>query len=348
MQIHRQIRTGFLALAVIALTAFSFASPLRAQTADDLNATQSPDSNSILQAGSSQSSYTGDPFAKLFAGQTQDEAAAGGYPPSPQTGSSRSSEAPPHFEIQGMVQWRNLNENVNINTSGAATGTGFNLSRDLGLSGQTPGFLFRFLWTPEKVILHATSLLRVEYGQIDRTHTRTLTGEINFEGETYPIGAAIQTQLHNGSFEVAYAPLWGTAKYRIGPQFVFQDLIVNLKLKGATLSSPTPVSVTSNNSNFVFQLGFDFELMPVKQVDIYGHLGAIPCCGGGWTGSQSEFGVKYYVTRSVSIIGGVRQNSLTRSFTAGPKTVNGITFGPVSASLEWVGVGPFVGATYRF
>jgi hypothetical protein len=42
---------------------------------------------------------------------------------------------------------------VNISTSNNS----FNLSRTLGLSGQTPGFLFRFLWTPEKKILGATS-----------------------------------------------------------------------------------------------------------------------------------------------------------------------------------------------
>jgi hypothetical protein len=351
VQIHGQIRTRFLPLAVMAvmaLTAFSIASPLRAQGADDLNATPLSDVHSVLQADSSSSSYVGDPFAKLFAGQAQDEGAAGGYPGSPKTGRSSPSEAPPHYEIEGFVQWRNLNESANINTSGTATGLAFNVSKDLGLSGQTPGFLFRFLWTPEKVILHASSLLRVEYGQIDRTKTHVVTGEITFEGQTYPIGAAIQTQLHNGSFEAAYAPLWGIPKFKIGPQFVFQDLIVNIRLAGSTLSSTAPVTVTSNNSNFVFQLGFAFDLTPVKQVDIYGHLGAIPCCGGGWTGTQSEFGVKFYVARSVSIIGGVRQNSLTRSFTAGPKTVNGETFGPVSASLGWSGVGPFFGASYRF
>jgi hypothetical protein len=350
MQIFRQICRRFLPLAVIALTAFSIASSPRAQAADDLNATPSPDLHSVFQADSSASSYVGDPFAKLFAGQAQlDETAAGGYPGSPQRGAHPSPTwAPTHYEIEGFVQWRNLNQDVNINTSGTATGTSFNLSRDLGLSGQTPGFLFRFLWTPQKKILHASSLLRVEYGQIDRTKTRILTREITFEGETYFVGASLKTQTHNASFEAAYAPLWGTDKFKIGPQFVFQDLIINVKLAGSTLSSTAPVTVTSNNSNFVFQLGFDFEITPVKQVDIYGHLGAIPCCGGGWTGTQSEFGVKYYVSRSVSVIGGVRQNSLTRSFTAGPKTVNGITFGPVSASLEWVGVGPFFGASYRF
>jgi hypothetical protein len=220
---YMQICRRFPSLAVMALSAFSITSVsmVRAQAADDLNATQSPTLNSGLQADSSRASSVGDPFAKLFGGQAQETAAAGGYPGSPKTGSSSSSEVPPHFEIQGMVQWRNLNENVNINTSGAATGTAFNLSRDLGLSGQTPGFLFRFLWTPEKKILHASSLLRVEYGQINRTHTRTLTGEINFEGETYPVGAAIQTQLHNASFAAAYAPLWGNDKFRIGPLFVF-------------------------------------------------------------------------------------------------------------------------------
>jgi hypothetical protein len=236
MQIYRQ----FLLVAVIVLATISMTSSLHAQAGDNPNATQSPDLNSVLQTDSPRSPYAGDPFAKFFAGQAEDEAATAGYPPSPKTGSSGSAWAPTHFEIQGMVQWRNLNENVNINTSGAATGTGFDLSRDLGLSGQTPGFLFRFLWTPEKKILHASSLLRVEYGQIDRTHTRALTGEINFEGEVYPVGAAIQTQLHNASFEAAYAPLWGTDKYRIGPMFVFQDLIINHKLTGATLSSRAP------------------------------------------------------------------------------------------------------------
>jgi hypothetical protein len=344
-----KIRRQFLLLAVTPLTTFLTASPLCAQAGDDSVATQLPGLHSVLQADPSSLSYVGDPFTKLFAGQAQDAAEAGGYPPSPQRASSgASSWAPTHFEIQGFVQWRNLNQDVNINTSGTATGTSFNLSRDLGLSGQTPGFLFRFLWTPEKKILHASSLLRVEYGQLNRTKTHVLTREITFEGETYTVGAAVQTHAHNASFEAAYAPLWGNNKFKIGPQFVFQDLVVNVRLSGATLSSTTPVVVTSNNNNFVFQLGFDFELTPVRQVDIYGHLGAIPCCGGGWTGTQSEFGVKYYVARSFSIIGGVRQNSLTRSFTAGPKTENGITFGPVHASLEWVGVGPFVGASFRW
>ena len=335
MQIYRR----FLALAVIAIAVFSMTSSLRAQGTDDSNV------KSVLQADSARSPYVGDPFAKLFAIQADGSAAAGGYPASPQMPSSNSpSWAATHFEILGMVQWRDLNQNVNIST----TNTGFNLSKDLGLSGQTPGFLFRFLWTPDKKILGAKSQLRVEYGAITRTRTHTLTGEINFEGVVYPIGAALQTQNQNKSFEAVYSPMWGNDKFRIGPEFVFQDLIVNLKLTGATLSSPTPVTVTANSSNFVFQLGFNFDWTPVRQVDVYGFLGAIPCCGGGWTGTQSEFGLKYYVARSFSIVGGVRQGSLTRSFTVGPTTVNGETFGPVTGSIGWSGAGPFVGATYRF
>lgn len=315
---------------------------LRAQGWDDLS---SPGLNSVLQADSARSSYVRDPFTKLLAGQAQDEATGGGYPASPQMhASSSSSWAPTHFEILGMVQWRDLNQSLNIST----TNTGFNLSRDLGLAGQTPGFLFRFWWTPEKKILRAKSQLRVEYGQIDRTKTRTLTGEIDFEDVVYPVGAALQAQDQNRSFEVAYSPMWGNDKFRIGPLFVFQDLIINLKLTGATLSSPTPVSVAADESDFVFQLGFNFDWTPVKQVDVYGWLGAIPCCGGGWTGTQSEFGLKYYLARSFSIVGGVRQGSLTFSSTVGPKTVNGETFGPVHGTIGWSGVGPFVGATYRF
>jgi hypothetical protein len=341
MQIHRR----FLPLPAVALMGFAMASSLRAQGVDDSNGTRLADLNSVLQADSARRLNVGDPFTKLFAIQADDSAAVGGYPASPQMHSSSSSSwAPTHFEIEGMAQWRNLNQSVNIST----TNTGFNLSRDLGLSGQTPGFLFRFLWTPGKKILGAKSQLRVEYGQITRTNTRTLTGEINFEDVVYPVGAALQAQDQTKSFEVAYSPMWGNDKFRIGPLFVFQDLIVNVKLTGATLSSQTPTTVASNNSDFVFQLGFNFDLTPVKQVDLYGFLGAIPCCGGGWTGTQSEFGLKYYLNRSFSIVGGVRQGSLTFSSTVGPITVNGETFGPVHGTIGWSGVGPFIGATYRF
>src|SRR5271167_4284557 len=159
-----QIYPRFLTFAVVALTALATIPSLRAQGTDDLNV------NSVLQADSARSSYVGGPSTKLFAIQPGDPAAAGGYPASPQMHSSNSpSSAPTHFEILGMVQWRDLNQNVNIST----TNTGFNLSRDLGLSGQTPGFLFRFLWTPDKKILGAKSQLRVEYGQITRTRTHT-------------------------------------------------------------------------------------------------------------------------------------------------------------------------------
>ncbi len=346
-----QIPKRFLPLVAITLTAFFTASLLRAQGGNNSSATPSPDVRSVLQADSASSSYVGDPFAKLFARQADDAAAAGGYPASPQMGSSSSSWAPAHFEIQGIAQWKNLNQNVNLSatcvgTTCPLTGTGFNLSKDLGLSGQTPGPLVRFLWMPERKILGATSLVRVEWSETTRTKNHTTTTEIDIGDVVFPAGTTLQAQLKNRSFELAYAPEWGNDKFRIGPMFVYQHLGVDVILKNLTPGAPPPTNVSVNVPNNIFQLGLDFEYTPVKEINAYGHAGFIPCCGGGWHEADTEFGLKYYLARSFSIIGGVRYTYLKRDF-AGSITEDSTTVA-ANGSLKWPGVGPFVGATFRF
>jgi hypothetical protein len=99
-------------------------------------------------------------------------------------------------------------------------------------------------------------------------------------------------------------------------------------------------------------MGVDFDYTPVQQLDIYGRSGWIPCCGGGYHGNETEFGAKYYIRRNFSILGGFKYVWLKRDFNAPSTTFTladqSVTLGPFSGFIKFPGIGPFVGASYRF
>jgi len=200
------------------------------------------------------------------------------------------------------------------------------------------GPLFRFIWTPEKKILHATSKVWVEYGQIDRSRTKTISGSFAFAGRIYLVDSTLKTELNTKQFEMGYAPRWGNDTFRIGPSFTYERLDVDFILTDLTPGAPPPIRREVNVPNNVFLVGGDFDYTPTNRIDAYGHLGAVPCCGGGWHVFESEFGTKYFFTRHISVMGGVRYSYLRRDFdlpetavTSGDQTV---TVGPFSGSLK--------------
>lgn len=274
-----------------------------------------------------------------------------GYPGAsalpPQTSQHQRSEwSPTHFEFEGIAQWRNLSSSSQVSVG--PENPVINLNRDLALGGQAVGPLFRFIWKPDKKLLGATSKVRVEYGQITRSHTQTLSTSIDFEGQTYPINATLKSELKSKSFEIAWSPQWGNDKFRIGPMVAYQHLNVIFTLTNLSPGAQPPITREVPNPNNVVLLGLDFDYAPVKQISLYGFGGAIPCCGGGYHEWDSEFGVKYHLIRELSFTGGLRYAYLKRDFTAGPFTVNAESVGPFSGSIKVPGLGPFVGISYRF
>jgi hypothetical protein len=219
-------------------------------------------------------------------------AAPAAYPAGVPLPHGSSNEWPPaHFEILGFAQWRNLSSNSGFSSSyclpsGCVTNTG-TFSNNLGLSGFGVGPDFRFIWTPEKKILNATSKMWVEYGQINRSKTRTISGSFTFLGVTYVINSTLQAQLNTKQFELGYAPRWGNDKFRIGPMFEYQRLSVDFTLNNLTTGAPPPAHRSVNFPNNIVLLGIDFDYMPIRQFDVFGRTGWIPCCGGGWHGERN-------------------------------------------------------------
>jgi hypothetical protein len=275
-------------------------------------------------------------------GRPADLAAPAAYPAA---GSSASNSDPTHFEIEGFVQWRNLSNSANVSTANQGN---ISLSKDLGIGKQAAGPLFRFIWTPDRKIWGASSKIWVEYGQIDRSHTVTTDRTFTFDGRIFAVNSTLKAELNTKQFELGYAPRWGNDKFKIGPSVTYEHLGVEFILTDLTPGAPPPIKKDVNVPNNLVLIGADFDYTPVERFDAYAKLGVVPCCGGGWHVFESEFGAKYYFLRSVSVLGGIRYQYFRRDFDVKATTVNGTTVGPFHGSLKFPGVGPFVGASFRF
>jgi hypothetical protein len=250
-----------------------------------------------------------------------------------------------HFEIEGFAQWRNIMTSGSIST---ANNGSISLRNDLGVGDLVPGPLIRGIWTPEFEFMGATSKFWVEYGQINRSRTQDLSRTLILGGRLYLRGSTMRTELQTKQFELGYAPRWGNSKFRIGPSFIYERLNVDFSLTDLTPGAPPPIKQAVKVPNNVFLVGFDFDYTPIKLFDIYGHAGAVPCCGGGWHVFESEFGTKYYFARNFSIMGGVRYSYLRYDFELPGISVGNVTVGPFPGSLKFPGVGPFIGGSWRF
>jgi hypothetical protein len=285
-------------------------------------------------------------------------AAPAAYPAAaPAPPPSSSSWAPTHFEFFGNVQWRNLSNNGGFSSTycppaAACVTNTRSFTVDLGLNKFGVGPDFGFIWTPEKEILKAKSKIWVEWGELDRSVTHNISGSFTFNGVTYAINTTLQTQLNQNLFSLGYAGRWGNDKFRIGPEVVYQHLGVDFILTNLTPGAPPPIKQSLDVPQNLAVIGLNFDYTPVQQLDIYGSSAWIPCCGGGWHGNETEFGAKYYIRRNFSIMGGVKYVWLKRDFNAPAQEVtvgeSTGTVGPFSGYIKFPGIGPFVGATYRF
>jgi hypothetical protein len=317
------------------------------------------------------SAAIGNPFANPFtafgestAGEDPDPAHGGpvadgvpvAYPAAGPAPHSSSAWKPTHFEVFGDAQWRNLTSSNGFSSSyclpsGCITNSG-SLKSDLGLGAWGVGPHIGFIWTPSKEILGATSKIWVEWGQLNRSDTRTLVASVTFLGVTYVAAATLQGELNNRAFTIGYAPRWGNDKFRIGPAFWYQRLTVDFILNNLTTGAPPPVHLEQDFPNNVGMIGADYDYMPVHDFDLFGRAGWVPCCGGGYHGNETEFGAKYYFLHNLSIMGGIRYYWLKRDFSAPATTYTvgdqSVTLGPFSGFIKFPGVGPFIGASYRF
>ena len=202
------------------------------------------------------------------------------------------SVAPPQFELEGLAQWRNITGDGAITTANFGS---ISLMNDLGIGRLHAGPLVRFIWTPRFKMLRATSKVWVEYGQIDRIRTHNLTETITFAGNTYIVNSTLKTELKTRQFEAGYTYRWGNDKFRVGPSFTYERLDVDFVLTEVGAHLPQTLRAEVDVPNNVYLIGGDFDYTQIRHIDIEGHFGFVPCCGGGWHVFESELRAKYYL-----------------------------------------------------
>lgn len=239
-----------------------------------------------------------------------------------------------YAEFTVQAQWKNFSKGAGLTIP---PNPEINFSQDSGF-GQSVGPVFRFIFIPKGTFLGADNKFRIEYGWLNRDQNFIINRTITIPGRVILINSNLDLNIKTKDFRLAYAPRWGNDKVRIGPLFEYEHLGVNLKLTNLSPNAPPPLTTELDVPNNILNLGFDFDITPSEKVDVYGFLGAIPCCGGGWHGVNTEYGVKFFPVSHFGINGGFRYSNLRFEGTS-----NNITF-----TLRTSGIGPFVGATFRF
>jgi hypothetical protein len=91
------------------------------------------------------------------------------------------------------------NTNLQVGVEGAAAGTPINLEKDLGYNEGQLTFLANFQWR-----ISRRSRVNLNYYNIPRSSTHTLTKDITFKDSTYHVNATINSFFNTAIYQVSY------------------------------------------------------------------------------------------------------------------------------------------------
>jgi hypothetical protein len=102
------------------------------------------------------------------------------------------------FKISAGFFYVINNTNVQVSVTGVP-GTDINLEKDFGINKTVGTFLANAEWRVSR-----RSRLAFGYYDIDRSSTHTLTKDIIFEGNTYPVNATVNSFFNTSIFQFSY------------------------------------------------------------------------------------------------------------------------------------------------
>jgi hypothetical protein len=88
--------------------------------------------------------------------------------------------------------------NIQVGTNNMA-GTDIDFEKDLGMNKEVGTFLADFQWR-----ISRRSRITLNYYDINRSSNHTLTKDISFEGDTYPINASVHSFFNTDIYQVSY------------------------------------------------------------------------------------------------------------------------------------------------
>ncbi|MCX7919175.1 MAG: hypothetical protein N3A72_06125 [bacterium] len=202
------------------------------------------------------------------------------------------------IEFEGRYWMPELSGKAQVTESGLV-GTEIDLVSDLGFEDQDFPEA-RITWSPGP-----RQKIRIALTQFDYDGDKVITRNINFNGETYPAGTRVLSDV-----ELQYAR-FGWIWNFMPPEEVFK-LGLMFEVKGfwidAALDAPYTVPAISEREEVVVGLptiGMTAELAPIPMFRLFGEVSGIPKNDYGYC-LDAEGGIKVSPLPNVSILGGYR------------------------------------------
>jgi len=207
-----------------------------------------------------------------------------------------------------------------------ASGSTLDFNRDFDFSNEW-GFDIKYAYrSPD-----GKHKFGVEYANTDWDRTRVIGRSFTFRGETYVVGAAIESNLRQSTLKGMYSYRWGNDKVRVGPMIDFGVVPTRLDITGTTLSGG--VRKTEGEINkFAATIGYDLDYDPTDKISIFNNLGGIAFHHDRLF--HVEGGLKYHASRNFGVVGGYKYQRY--------RWVDDDNF------LRITSHGPFVGGVIRF
>ncbi|MCQ9205274.1 MAG: hypothetical protein NG737_03055 [Omnitrophica bacterium] len=264
-------------------------------------------------------------FTQKVLADSEDETK--GYYKSKEAPAYKKTSSKPTIEIQGYYWLTDLTSKVKV-TSNSIIGTDINFKDDLGIQDDDFGDI-RLMWN-----LTSKSQLRLAYTEIDYNGSENIIRNIVFDGQTYTIGARVDTGL-----DIKYLRL-GWIQQLIGVDAgsanTTLDLLFEVKgfLIDASLGVPSlGISESEKFIGAIPALGIIFNSKLHKSVNIFAELSGLYIGDYGYI-FDAEAGIEIIPRDNFSILAGYRILSL--------KIENDSDYAEIEI------IGPFFGATFRF
>lgn len=228
------------------------------------------------------------------------------------------------------------NTNLQVGVQGGQAGTPVNLEKDLGYNNGQLTFLANFQWR-----ISRRSRVNLNYYNIPRSSTHTLTKDITFKDSTYHVDATVNSFFNTAIYQVSYGyAILSKPNYELG--VMIGTHIVGAKA-GLSLSGANVNSSTNSDFGFTAPLpdlgiwgGYAFNKRMAANLD----MDYLSLTVGDYTGSIFAYNILfiYKLLENLNISLGY----------------SGLNFKvdevkqKVEANFKWGYNGPALGITYSF
>ncbi|MGB0133768.1 hypothetical protein [Dokdonella sp.] len=171
------------------------------------------------------------------------------------------------FSVRLATYFTQLDTVARVEGSVIDSGTDIDLQRDLGLKSSEAIAFAQVDWRP-----WAHHGFGVSYFNNSRSSNRTLQRDIIFEGQDFPAGSRVRTELEMEGYEMHYVFwAWQKENWALGPRvgLVYYDIGLSLEVEQTTAVN----RADANSGVPAPSIGFDWRWRPADDWRIYASAG---------------------------------------------------------------------------